>query len=348
MPEQAKTFCPDCEHGPGGLTDLDRRTFLQAVGGQVAATALAAGVLGRARAAETPAAAKPSRPAEDLIKELFAGLTAEQKKEVVLPYNHGAEGGKLPTRMGMYNAPIGGKKIGEKYSAAQQELVERILRSISSDEAGYRCITRNNTFDNSGSIKNCGALLFGEPVDGQDWSWVFTGHHLTVRCDGKTHDGVGFGGPMYYGHSPNGYSEKNVFFYQTKGVLRVFDALDEKQRKAAVVRGTPGEQYPSVKFRPAGEPHPGLMCSELSQDQKGLIEKVMHDILSPFRKEDGDEVMAVVKAIGLDKIHLAFYQQGEVKDNQPWHFWRLEGPGFVWNFRVLPHVHTFVNIAGKV
>ena len=27
-----------------------------------------------------------------------------------------------------------------------------------------------------------------------------------------------------------------------------------------------------------------------------------------------------------------------------WRFWRLEGPGFVWNYRVLPHVHTFVNI----
>ena len=31
--------------------------------------------------------------------------------------------------------------------------------------------------------------------------------------------------------------------------------------------------------------------------------------------------------------------------SEPWHFWRLEGPGFVWNYRVLPHVHCFVNIA---
>ena len=34
-------------------------------------------------------------------------------------------------------------------------------------------------------------------------------------------------------------------------------------------------------------------------------------------------------------------------DNQRWHFWRLEGPGFVWNYRVLPHVHTYVNISSK-
>ena len=32
---------------------------------------------------------------------------------------------------------------------------------------------------------------------------------------------------------------------------------------------------------------------------------------------------------------------------QRWHFWRLEGPGFVWNYRVLPHVHTYVNIAAR-
>ena len=47
---------------------------------------------------------------------------------------------------------------------------------------------------------------------------------------------------------------------------------------------------------------------------------------------------------GLERIHLAFYRDNNATDNN-WHFWRLEGPGFVWNYRVLPHVHTYVNIA---
>ena len=34
--------------------------------------------------------------------------------------------------------------------------------------------------------------------------------------------------------------------------------------------------------------------------------------------------------------------------NERWHFWRLEGPGFVWNYRVLPHVHCYVNISSKI
>lgn len=42
------------------------------------------------------------------------------------------------------------------------------------------------------------------------------------------------------------------------------------------------------------------------------------------------------------------YQEGKMNDKQKWHFWRLEGPGFVWNYRVLPHVHTYVNISSNL
>jgi hypothetical protein len=248
----------------------------------------------------------------------------------------------------MYNSPIGGKRIGEHYTKAQQELLDKVLRAISSDEDGYQRITRNGTFDTSGSLQGCGALLFGDPAEGK-YSWVFTGHHLTVRCDGNSEDGAAFGGPLYYGHSPNGYSEKNCFYYQTKSVLGLFDALSDEQRKQAVLGGTPGEQEPSVRFRPPGEAKPGLGFDALTKDQHKLIDRVMREILSPFRKEDADEVMDIVKANGgLDTIHLAFYKDGQMNDKQPWHFWRLEGPGFVWNYRVLPHVHTYVNVSSKV
>jgi hypothetical protein len=55
---------------------------------------------------------------------------------------------------------------------------------------------------------------------------------------------------------------------------------------------------------------------------------------------------------GMAKVHLAFYteewENAKTTEKQPWSFWRLEGPGFVWNFRVLPHVHTYVNISSKI
>ena len=71
----------------------------------------------------------------------------------------------------------------------------------------------------------------------------------------------------------------------------------------------------------------------------------MRTLLDPFRKEDADEVMQLVKANGgMDHVNIAFYKDDGTSDKVRWHFWRLEGPGFVWNFRPLPHVHCFVNV----
>ena len=57
---------------------------------------------------------------------------------------------------------------------------------------------------------------------------------------------------------------------------------------------------------------PGLSIGDMTKDQKELIEKVMKELVSPYRKEDGDEVMEIIKANGgMEKISLAFYQEGE-------------------------------------
>ncbi|HWG43340.1 MAG TPA: DUF3500 domain-containing protein [Gemmataceae bacterium] len=354
MPDNTKPLCPECVESFEAADAVDRRNFIRVLGGQAAALAVLAGGAGATRvlAVEDSKAKKverPAKPAEDLVRELHASLSADQKKDVVLPWDHGSEGGKRrPARLRMYNAPIG-KHIDKVYTKPQQELIERILRAISSDEDGYRRITRNGTFDGSHSLGGCGATLFGEPGNGQKYAWVFTGHHLTVRCDGNSEEGAAFGGPMYYGHSPNGYSNKNVFYYQTKSVLGVHEALSEEQRKKAVVSGSPGEGDKSIQFKKKIEEQPGILYKDLKADQQKLVEEVMRDVLSPYRKEDVEEVMTIIKSNGgMEKIHLAFYPDRDMDDNRPWHFWRLEGPGFVWNYRVLPHVHTYVSISSKV
>src|SRR5581483_9063093 len=98
-----------------------------------------------------------------------------------------------------------------------------------------------------------------------------------------------------------------------------------------------------------GATRPGIAYAELSADQRKLVEQVMRELLSPYRKEDGDEVMQIVRETGgLEKLNLAFYRDKDGSEKDNWHFWRLEGPGFVWNYRVLPHVHCFVNISSRV
>lgn len=341
-------YCPECETNVAPVREVNRRTFIRVVSERAAVLAGVTGMLGSGRLLAGDPAKPESKPAEDMIKELFSTLTADQKKSIVMPYDHADEKTKILTRHGMYNAPIGNKLIGDVYTKPQQELCQRILRSICSGEEGWRQISRDGTWDNSQSFEKCGATIFGDPSTNK-YSWVFTGHHMTIRCDGNSEEKTAFGGPIYYGHSPNGYSERNIFNYQTKSVVSVYESLNEKQRKQAELSGSPGEQAASVKLRGANEAKPGIAYTDLAKDQQEHVAKVMRTILSPYRKEDADEVMDLIKATGgMEKIHLAFYKDEKMNDAERWHFWRLEGPGFVWNYRVLPHVHTFVNISAKM
>jgi hypothetical protein len=318
---------------------VDRRHFLGLVG---SATALAVGGAAPRVLAEQPAPA--ARPAEALVQELFAGLSAEQRRHVLLPWNHGAEGGQPPTRWRLTDRAIN-RRIGDLFSRPQQELVERILCALCAGEEGYRQLSRNGTFDDPNGILSVGANIFGDPSGKEPYACVFTGHHLTVRHEGNSGHNAAFGGPMYFGHVVHGYSKRNCYSHHTRAVLEVFDALSEKQRRAAVLRGNPGDHQQAVQFRPEGQARPGLSAAELSTDQIKLVEQVMRTVLSPFRPEDADEVMKLVRANGgLERISLAFYEEGRGSDEERWHSWRLEGPGFVWSLRVLPHVHCYVHV----
>jgi hypothetical protein len=341
MSETREPTCPECDA-------IDRRDFVRYIGAGALLASGAPLLGGTARAAEIappPRTRTPNLEAENLIKELFAAMTAEQKKAVARPWDNRDRQTVNPNR-------ALDKKLGDVFDDKQQELLQRIVKAICSDEKGWHQISRAGTWDASKTFGSCGANIFGEPGNGK-FAFLFTGHHLTVRCDGDSEEGAAFGGPIYYGHSPNGYSDRNVFFYQTKEVMKAFDALDEKQRqKALITKGNPGEGARSIVLPGQKKAKPGIAYAELTKDQQELIERVMRSLLSPFRKEDGDEVIAIIKATGgMEKIHLAFYaepyEMSETNERQPWSFWRLEGPGFVWNFRVLPHVHTYVNISSK-
>ena len=336
MLRQSKYYCPECDEGFELPKMRSRREFLLAMG---AAAGVAAAVPARGRADDAKASPKP---AEGLIRELHATLSDDQKKALVQPYDHGASEGR-PTRQRTFNSAFNEKLIAENYTKPQREVVQRIVRSILASDEAWERLSRKGTWDSSGSFEGCGAVLFGEPGDNAPYAFVFSGHHITLRCDGNSEPKTAWGGPVYYGHSEAGYSKTNVYNYQTQTVQAVFDALDEKQRAKAMAPKSPGDGLGGLK---AQNPRHGIAFTELTAEQKALVENVMRTLLGPFRKEDVDEVMEIVKVGGgMDAINVAFYQDDSKNEKTPWHFWRLEGPGFVWNYRVLPHVHCFVNIS---
>ena len=345
MNHESEFYCPDCDDGSDIPHTLSRRNFVRQLGGGATAAA-AVGLLPNAIAADANKGKAKAKPAENLIRELHESLSAEQKTKLVLPWDH-SKGGQ-PSRLGAYNSAFGGNRIGDAYTKPQQELIQRTLKAILSSDESYERLSRNGKWDSSGSFEGCGATIFGDPNGDKEFAWLFTGHHLTLRCDGNSMPGAAFGGPIYYGHRAAGYSDSNVYLYQTQQVQAVFDSLDAEQRKQAV-GNNPGDGKKGITFPKGDAPRPGIGYRDLNAGQKDLVEKVMRTLLDPFRQEDGDEVMEIVKANGgMEQIHLSFTRDRKSKDDKVrWHFWRLEGPGFIWNYRVLPHVHCFVNIASQ-
>ncbi|QDU19614.1 DUF3500 domain-containing protein [Urbifossiella limnaea] len=343
LPADKPVACPDCDTPEPARRDFFRYVAAGAVAAVPAAETFTP--LAKARAAR----AQQQATSEAMVRELFATLTADQKAKVVKPWDMGPKGG-LPARLATHNAaPNADVRIGAAYNRTQIEMLDRIFRSLGNGHEGYRLLSRNNRFDASGDFESIGAVIYGEPVEGKPFSLMFAGHHLTIRCDGNSEQGAAFGGPLYYGHTPNGYARNNVFYYQTRSLTDLFASLSDEQKPAAVKPGTWRDGVDSVRLPKADHKAPGVAFTALTADQKALVERVMRELVAPYRRADGDEVMEVIRANGgMEKLGFAFYTEGQRTAQEPWSFWRLEGPGFVWSFRALPHIHTFVNVSTRM
>jgi hypothetical protein len=325
-------------------SDLSRRELFAKAG--VAALGVAAGGL----AASLPGTAAPAAPvnlargkAEEFVTRLYDTLTADQKKVVALPWDHAKR------TMVQNNWFIVDKKIGELYTPAQKEIITEILKGVTS-EVGWDKIQRQMK-DDAGGLDQYSCCLFGDPHSKQ-FEWVMAGRHLTLRADANSTPGVAFGGPIFYGHAVEDTEKPNhpgnVWWHQSRLANKVFAALDGKQQKLALLPKAPNDDPDVIKLKGTSGKFEGISVSELSHDQKGLIEQVTRALLEPYRKEDVDEAIKYVKANGgWDSMHLSFYEDDDIGNDKIWDRWKLEGPAFSWYFRGSPHVHTWVNVAAK-
>ncbi len=317
--------CSDCDQ------PFDRRSFIQRAG-----TAALTGLVVPSLLAGRSLRAAPTfqSAAETAVGHFYTSLSDAQKKEIVLPFDH-----ELRGRISA-NWHITKPKIQDDFfTEPQRVLIEDIMRKVTSEDGFERL--KKQTEDDSGGIGDYSVAVFGAPGSGK-FEFELTGRHLTLRADGNSVDKAAFGGPIIYGHGEEDPKE-NLFNYQTKQVNEVFKALDAKQAAKALLQKAPAES--AVKIQGDGGAFPGIAISELSPDQKGLVESTLKVLFAPYRKDDVDEVFEILKASGgIDKLHLAFYQQEDLGDDKVWDIWRVEGPAFVWHFRGAPHVHAYINI----
>lgn len=316
--------CSDC-------SSVDRRDFLKSTTGAVVAGAVGSTFWSLPGAFAAPS---PTSAAETAVGRFYNSLSAEQKKTICF-------GASDPLRQKInanwhITKPILSMDF---YTDDQRQIVNEIIRNVTSKD-GYERLKKQVEFD-SGGFGDYSIAMFGEPGSGV-FEWELTGRHLTLRADGNTVDKAAFGGPIIYGHGEENPKE-NLFLYQTKQVNEVFKALDANQKKAALIEKAPKEA--AVELQGPGGTFPGVSVGQLSSDQKQLVTNTLKVLLAPYRQEDADEAMEILKATGgIDKLHMAFYQQDDLEKDNVWDIWRVEGPAFVWHFRGAPHVHAYINI----
>lgn len=338
MADHDRNECPDCRRSEPAV---NRRDFVRGVGSAVAVSGIwpILGGASRALAAAPDQRPSPSSPPETAAKALYESLSSEQKEKLCFPFEH-----DLRKRISA-NWAITELKIDD-LKPDQQELVRTIVKGITSPDGYERFMKQMD--DDSAGFEQYHIALFGEP--GTDrFQFELTGRHVTMRADGNSVAGAAFGGPIVYGHG-EGDGKKglpgNVFYYQTKKANEVFQALEGKQREAALVAKAPPEA--AVQLRGADQKLPGVRVGELSSDQRKLVEEVLRIGLAPYRAEDIEEAMDIMKAGGgLDALHMAFYQSDDLGDDKEWDIWRVEGPTFVWHFRGAPHVHAYLNVSER-
>ncbi len=323
MDRNDRTRCTDCD------SEFNRRQFIATAAGAAAAASLPL-------AGNVLAAPMPGSSAETAVRRFYDTLTDAQKKDMALPLDDSRRQ-RISANWRITKSAVG------SFSKEQQAIIDDIFKGLTSEDGYERFLKQMD--DDAGGFGEYTVAIFGNPHE-KEFEFELTGRHHTIRADGNTLAGMAFGGPIVYGHAADGNSSENLFSYQTKRANEVFAALDGKQREQALLAKAPKES--AVRLRDDLNALPGVACGDLSQDQQGLVSAVLADIMQPYRKEDVDEVMEIVKGGGgMEKVRIAFYKQGDIDNDKSWDIWRLEGPTLVCHFRGAPHVHAYINVAKR-
>jgi hypothetical protein len=285
-----------------------------------------------------------SPESETLVKTLYQSLNQKQRQAICFPFEHA-----LRHEIENNWFIVKNTRIGKAYTKDQQAMIREIFMGMHSEEYAKQVMKQVEHDNGKGGFGDCSIALFGEPDSGQ-FEFVLTGRHTTRRCDGDSVKGTAFGGPIFYGHAAKSFDEEpdhpgNVYWFQAKRANEVYQMMDGKQRKQALLGFSRNEEgKKTVELSGETKGLAGIPMTDLSFDQKAEVRKVLDDLLRPFRDVDRKESLKLIEKSGFDNLHLSFYKDEDIGQDGVWDVFQIEGPNMVWLFRGDPHVHTWVHI----
>lgn len=325
------------------MHNIRRRDLLKTVG---ASAALLAASPFDAFSAQSSASEQSAAAPDSLPMQLYKSLSDEQRSKVCLPIDD-------DSRHFVSNWWYVHKdhRIPKTFNADQQTLIQTIFDSLHSAEH-QDAVNKQVEVDQYGAAKNAPSVGFFGTPDDPNFEFIYTGHHVTRRCNAHTDKGQGFGGaPIFYGHFPEDFNETkghpgNPYWYQGKVFNEFVQSLDGKLQQQGLVSAKPRSERPNAVIQKRAEGWPGLRCSELSADQQRLLMDTMRRMMAMFREDD---VSATLKSIEdrklLENLHVSWFDgKYDIGADQVWDTWQIEGPEMVWYFRGQPHIHSYFHL----
>ena len=285
---------------------------------------------------------------ETLVKTLYSSLSKKQKNAICFPYGH-----ELQEEIENNWFIVKKSRVGKNFDKDQQAMIKEIFMNMHSEEYAKKVLKQVEHDNGRGGFGDCSIALFGEPDTGK-FEFVLTGRHTTRRCDGDSEAGTAFGGPIFYGHAAESFDEEahhpgNAYWFQAKRVNEVYQMMDGKQRKQALLDFSRNERgKKTVELTGKTKGLEGIRMTDLTFDQKSEVRKVLDDMLAPFRAVDRKESLKLIEKSGFDNLHLSFFKDEDIGLDKVWDVFQIEGPNMIWLFRGDPHVHTWMHIKDHV
>lgn len=327
------------------MSVLNRRALLQTAGTSTALLAMGSSQEFPGPVSTPVCAAVTS--ADSLPMQLYKSLSDEQKQKICLPVNDARR--QFISNWWYIHRE---HRINNTFNPDQQALIQDIFDSLHHPEFRDK-VNKQVEIDQYGEERNAPAIGFFGTPDDADFEFIYTGHHVTRRCNAHTDKGQGFGGaPIFYGHFPEEFNETkdhpgNPYWYQGKIFNEFVQELSGKQQADGLVAGgRPRSEKPDAVIKRRQRDWPGLACADLSSDQKKLLQQTMGRMLMMFREDDvAASLQAIEKNDVIDRLHVSWYDgKFDIGSDQVWDTWQIEGPELVWYFRGQPHIHSYFHL----
>ncbi len=319
---------------------MNRRELIKAAGASTALLAITPleKIAGLAVAGESTT--------DSLATQLYKSLSDEQMQKICLPVDHAK---RHFISNWWYVHPE--HRIPTTFNSEQQELIQNIFDSLHSPDF-QQAVNKQVEIDQYGQEKNAPSVGFFGTPDDDDFEFIYTGHHVTRRCNAHSDKGHGFGGsPIFYGHFPDAFNETknhpgNPYWYQGKLFNKFVQSLDGQQQQEGLVSNNPRSERPNAVIKKKATGWPGLSCGSLSDDQKQLLAETMQEMLAMFRQDDVDVTLKTIEKNNIiDNLYISWYSgKYDIGSDEVWDTWQIEGPDLVWYFRGQPHIHSYFHL----